>query len=60
MWNHAQGCRRWFGVVRDTVTYRIERSYTLNRTGINLATDSDSTTEAGAEAGTETGAGKGS
>ena len=29
LWNHAQGCRRWFGVERDTVTYRIERSYTL-------------------------------
>jgi sarcosine oxidase, subunit delta len=22
-WLHAYGCRRWFTVVRDTVTYRI-------------------------------------
>ena len=29
LWNHAQGCRRWFGVVRDTVSYRIESSYPL-------------------------------
>ncbi|HJU23323.1 MAG TPA: sarcosine oxidase subunit delta [Casimicrobiaceae bacterium] len=26
-WMHADGCRRWFNVVRDTVTYRIERTY---------------------------------
>ncbi len=24
-----QGCRRWFGVERDTVTYKIARSYRL-------------------------------
>ncbi len=23
LWNHAQGCRRWFNVERDTLTYRI-------------------------------------
>ena len=23
-WNHAQGCRRWFVAVRDTVTYEID------------------------------------
>lgn len=22
LWNHAQGCRRWFVAVRDTVTHR--------------------------------------
>ena len=64
LWNHAEGCRRWFGVERDTVTYRIERSYSLSRAGTNLVTDSDATTEAsadaGAEAGTETDSGKGS
>ena len=27
--NHAQGCRRWFEVERDTVSYRIEGSYRL-------------------------------
>ena len=26
-WMHAYGCRRWFNVERDTVTYRIARSY---------------------------------
>ncbi len=30
LWNHAQGCRRWFGVERDTVTYRIAGSYRLS------------------------------
>jgi sarcosine oxidase delta subunit len=24
---HAYGCRRWFNVVRDTVTYRITAVY---------------------------------
>jgi len=23
LWNHAQGCRRWFNVERDTLTYKI-------------------------------------
>lgn len=30
LWNHAQGCRRWFEVERDTVSYKIERSYKLS------------------------------
>ena len=30
LWNHAQGCRRWFAVERDTVTYRISGSYRLS------------------------------
>ncbi len=30
LWNHAHGCRRWFGVERDTVSYRITGSFTLN------------------------------
>jgi sarcosine oxidase subunit delta len=29
-WLHASGCRRWFCVERDTVTYRILRVYRLN------------------------------
>jgi sarcosine oxidase subunit delta len=29
LWHHSQGCRRWFGVRRDTVTYEIEGSYAL-------------------------------
>ena len=31
LWNHAQGCRRWFGVERDTVSYRIEKSFRLSQ-----------------------------
>ena len=33
LWSHAQGCRRWFGVERDTVTYRISGSYRLSGGG---------------------------
>ena len=29
LWNHSQGCRRWFGVARDTVSYEIAFSYEL-------------------------------
>jgi sarcosine oxidase subunit delta len=29
LWNHANGCRRWFKVQRDTVTYKIEDSSEL-------------------------------
>ncbi len=29
LWNHAQGCRRWFEVERDTVTYAIAASREL-------------------------------
>ena len=29
LWNHAQGCRRWFEVERDTLSYRIDGSYRL-------------------------------
>lgn len=32
-WNHSQGCRRWFGVERDTVTYAIAGSYRLTAGG---------------------------
>ncbi len=28
-WNHAQGCRRWFNVARDTVTYEILAVYPM-------------------------------
>ena len=30
LWNHAQGCRRWFEVERDTLSYKILRCYTLD------------------------------
>lgn len=26
-WQHVYGCRRWFNVVRDTVSYAISASY---------------------------------
>ena len=28
LWNHAQGCRRWFEVERDTVSYEITATRT--------------------------------
>jgi len=28
-WCHSQGCRRWFNIVRDTVTHQITRSYRM-------------------------------
>ncbi len=31
LWNHAQGCRRWFVVERDTVSYVISASHKLDR-----------------------------
>ena len=27
LWNHAQGCRRWFEVERDTLSYAITASH---------------------------------
>lgn len=29
-WVHAQGCRRWFGAERNTITYRINTTYKLS------------------------------
>lgn len=29
MWVHAAGCRQYFNVVRDTITYDIEQSYRM-------------------------------
>ena len=31
LWNHAQGCRRWFEVERHTVSYEIHASYELRQ-----------------------------
>jgi heterotetrameric sarcosine oxidase delta subunit len=28
-WNHSHGCRRWFNVERDTVSYRITKVYKM-------------------------------
>ncbi len=33
LWNHSQGCRRWFEVERDTVTYDIVACYMLPNGG---------------------------
>jgi len=29
MWVHAAGCRKFFNVVRDTVTYEVEQTYLI-------------------------------
>jgi sarcosine oxidase subunit alpha len=29
-WMHRHGCRRWFNVVRDTVTHEMSRSYRVD------------------------------
>ena len=29
MWYHAAGCRKFFNVVRDTVTYEIRQTYAM-------------------------------
>jgi sarcosine oxidase delta subunit len=29
LWNHAQGCRRWFEAERDTVSYVIAKTHEL-------------------------------
>jgi len=29
MWHHAAGCRRYFNVVRDTVSYEISATYRI-------------------------------
>jgi len=31
-WMHAQGCRRWFNVIRDTVSYQILGAYEVGAT----------------------------
>lgn len=28
-WNHSQGCRRWFIAERNTVTYKISKTYRM-------------------------------
>ena len=31
-WCHASGCRRWFNVQRDTLTYEIKQVYRIGET----------------------------
>ena len=50
-WNHVHGCRRWFGVERDTVSYRIARSFMLSAGGPGA--DADAGPESGGDANTE-------
>ena len=59
LWNHSQGCRRWFGVERDTVTYRIERSYVLNPTRAGTPNDSDTSDSVGTGSGNSSSTGNG-
>lgn len=28
-WQHAAGCRKWFNAVRDTVTYQMHSTYSM-------------------------------
>lgn len=32
-WMHAGGCRRWFNLVRNTVTHRIVEIYSMGESG---------------------------
>ena len=36
MWYHAAGCRRFFNVVRDTVSYEIEQTYAIGAQPVNV------------------------
>jgi heterotetrameric sarcosine oxidase delta subunit len=36
-WNHSHGCRRWFNVARDTVTYEILAVYPMGAKPPKLA-----------------------
>ncbi len=40
-WVHAHGCRRWFNVVRDTVSYEILAAYKVGDAAPDLAGRSD-------------------
>lgn len=51
-WFHAYGCRRWFNVVRHTVTHEIVRAYPMNagppRADEELRADDSATPAVGA------------
>ena len=38
-WNHAHGCRRWFNVARDTVSYRILAVYRIGESAPEVDAD---------------------
>lgn len=37
-WVHSGGCRKWFNVIRDTATYKIETVYRLDDPRPTLST----------------------
>ena len=47
-WVHAQGCRRWFNVERDTVSHEIVRSYRMDEPAPNEPTHDEMSGEDGA------------
>ena len=66
-WNHSAGCRRWFYVVRDTVTYEISEVYRRGEaprikarspTGSKVGTGKKKTGSARAKATSKSKAGK--
>ena len=40
-WHHAHGCRRWFNVARDTLTYRILAVYRMGEPAPEVEPDAD-------------------
>jgi len=30
LWYHSSGCRKWFNVIRNTISYKISESYMIN------------------------------
>lgn len=40
-WCHSAGCRRWFNVVRDTLTYRIVSAYRIGETPLKVKADAE-------------------
>ena len=39
-WAHSAGCRRWFNMQRDTVTYKIMTVYKVGETTPEVSSDS--------------------
>lgn len=48
-WVHAHGCRRWFNVERDTVTYEILRVYPMGAPAEDVEAAEAETRVAGAQ-----------
>lgn len=40
-WSHSAGCRKWFKVERDTVTYEILKVLKMNESNDSAAVDSN-------------------